>query len=378
MPNYNIYYYLMKNYLNFETDIKNLEIELDKLKDPYNLDGISQVNTNKINDLQNEIDNKLKEIYSNLNPWQTTLVARHEDRPKSKYFIDNLFDEFIALSGDRFYGEDKSVIAGFARFNSKSVLVIGQEKGENLETRIDRNFGMMRPEGYRKTIRLMNLANKFKIPIINFVDTPGAYPGVGAEERGQAEAIAKSIECSMKLTVPTISIIIGEGGSGGAIALASSSKVLMLENAIYSVISPEGCATILWRDPTKTLEAAKAMKLSAKDLLKLEIIDEIIPEPLGGAHRDKDLILDNVRDAIEKNLSKFLTLNDEEILNQRKNKFLDIGRNKGFTTNKESKDKLTVNLNIFHKFLSIKYFNKKKIFIITSLLIVLFLLFSIL
>tara|TARA_Y100000816_G_scaffold62670_1_gene41373 strand:+ start:1254 stop:2360 length:1107 start_codon:yes stop_codon:yes gene_type:complete len=368
----------MKNYLNFETDIKNLEIELDKLKDPYNLDGLSQVNTNKINDLQNEIDNKLKDIYSNLNPWQTTLVARHEDRPKSKYFIDNLFDEFIALSGDRFYGEDKSVIAGFARFNSKSVLVIGQEKGENLETRIDRNFGMMRPEGYRKTIRLMNLANKFKIPIINFVDTPGAYPGVGAEERGQAEAIAKSIECSMKLTVPTISIIIGEGGSGGAIALASSSKVLMLENAIYSVISPEGCATILWRDPTKTLEAAKAMKLSAKDLLKLEIIDEIIPEPLGGAHRDKDLILDNVRDAIEKNLSKFLTLNDEEILNQRKNKFLDIGRNKGFTTNKESKDKLTVNLNIFHKFLSIKYFNKKKIFIITSLLIVLFLLFSIL
>ena len=167
------------------------------------------------------------------------------------------------------------------RFNSKSVLVIGQEKGENLDSRIERNFGMMRPEGYRKTIRLMNLANKFKIPIINFVDTPGAYPGVGAEERGQAEAIAKSIECSMQLTVPTLSIIIGEGGSGGAIALASSSKVLMLENAIYSVISPEGCATILWRDPTKTLEAAKAMKLSAKDLLKLEIIDEIIPEPLG-------------------------------------------------------------------------------------------------
>ena len=336
----------MKNYLNFETDIKNLETELDKLKDPYNQDGISEVDTSKITDLQNEIDKKLKDVYSNLDAWQTTLVARHEDRPKSKFFIDNLFDEFISLSGDRFYGEDKSVICGFGKFNSKSVLVIGQEKGENLDTRIERNFGMMRPEGYRKTIRLMNLANKFKIPIINFVDTPGAYPGVGAEERGQAEAIAKSIECSMQLTVPTLSIIIGEGGSGGAIALASSSKVLMLENAIYSVISPEGCATILWRDPTKTLEAAKAMKLSAKDLLKLEIIDEIIPEPLGGAHRDKDLILDNVRSAIDRNLSKFLTLNEEEILNQRKNKFLDIGRNKGFSTNAAHQDKLTVKQNL--------------------------------
>ena len=208
---------------------------------------------------------------------------------------------------------------------------------------------MMRPEGYRKTIRLMNLANKFKIPIIIFVDTPGAYPGVGAEERGQAEAIAKSIECSMKLSVPTISIIIGEGGSGGAIALASSSKVLMLENAIYSVISPEGCATILWRDPTKTLEAAKAMKLSAKDLLRLEIIDEIIPEPLGGAHRDKDLILDNVHEAIDRNLNKFLTLDDNEILNQRKNKFLDIGRNKGFSSKNEKQDKLISNYNFFQK-----------------------------
>ena len=172
------------------------------------------------------------------------MVARHEDRPKSKFFIENIFEDFIPLSGDRFYGEDQSVIAGFAKFNNNSVLIIGQEKGDNLENRIKRNFGMMRPEGYRKTIRLMNLANKFNIPIISFIDTPGAYPGVGAEERGQAEAIAKSIECCMSLSVPTISIIIGEGGSGGAIALASSSKVFMLENAIYSVISPEGCATI--------------------------------------------------------------------------------------------------------------------------------------
>ena len=366
---------MMKNYLNFETDIKNLEYELDKLKDPYNQDGLSEVDTTKITDLQNEIDLKLKDIYENLDPWQKTLVARHEDRPKSKYFIDNIFDEFISLSGDRFYGEDKSVIAGFAKFNSKSVLVIGQEKGENLDTRIERNFGMMRPEGYRKTIRLMNLANKFKIPIIIFVDTPGAYPGVGAEERGQAEAIAKSIECSMKLSVPTISIIIGEGGSGGAIALASSSKVLMLENAIYSVISPEGCATILWRDPTKTLEAAKAMKLSAKDLLRLEIIDEIIPEPLGGAHRDKDLILDNVHEAIDRNLNKFLTLDDNEILNQRKNKFLDIGRNKGFSSKNEKQDKLISNYNFFQKLKKNYYFDKKIILILLFVLLLILLIF---
>ncbi len=365
----------MKNYLNFETDIKNLEYELDKLKDPYNQDGLSEVDTTKITDLQNEIDLKLKVIYENLDPWQKTLVARHEDRPKSKFFIDNIFDEFISLSGDRFYGEDKSVIAGFAKFNSKSVLVIGQEKGENLDTRIERNFGMMRPEGYRKTIRLMNLANKFKIPIIIFVDTPGAYPGVGAEERGQAEAIAKSIECSMKLSVPTISIIIGEGGSGGAIALASSSKVLMLENAIYSVISPEGCATILWRDPTKTLEAAKAMKLSAKDLLRLEIIDEIIPEPLGGAHRDKDLILDNVHEAIDRNLNKFLTLDDNEILNQRKNKFLDIGRNKGFSSKNEKQDKLISNYNFFQKLKIYDYFDKKIILILLFVLLIILLIF---
>ena len=239
----------MKNYLNFENDIKDLELELDKLKDPYNKEGLSEVDTKRISEIQSEIDGKLSEVYSNLDPWQKTQVARHEDRPKSKFFIENLFEEFIPLAGDRFYGEDKSVLTGFAKFNQTSVLVIGQEKGEDLYTRIERNFGMMRPEGYRKTIRLMKLADKFNIPIVLFIDTPGAYPGVGAEERGQAEAIAKSIECCMELKVPTISIIIGEGGSGGAIALASSNKVLMFENAIYSVISPEGCASILWRDP---------------------------------------------------------------------------------------------------------------------------------
>ena len=355
----------MKNYLNFETDIKNLESEIEKLKDPYNQEGLSEVDTQKISSTQAELDEKLKDIYSNLDPWQTTMVARHEDRPKSKFFIDNLFDDFIPLSGDRFYGEDKSVITGFAKFNGISVLIIGQEKGENLESRIERNFGMMRPEGYRKTIRLMELADRFNIPIISFIDTPGAYPGVGAEERGQAEAIAKSIECCMKLKVPTLAIVIGEGGSGGAIALASSSKVIMLENAIYSVISPEGCATILWRDPKKMLDAAKAMKLSAKDLLELKVIDEIIAEPLGGAHRDRNLILSSTRESISKNLNIFREMSGEEILDQRKNKFLKIGRNKGFISNPENLSTLENNKNIMDHFFNK---NKKNIFYALSFL----------
>ena len=348
----------MKNYLNFETDIKELETEIEKLKDPFNQSGVSEVDTQKISKIESELDEKLEMIYSNLDPWQTTMVARHEDRPKSKFFIDNLFEDFIPLSGDRHYGEDNAVLTGFAKFEGQSVLVIGQEKGDDLDTRIKRNFGMMRPEGYRKTIRLMELANKFNLPIISFVDTPGAYPGVGAEERGQAEAIAKSIECCMKLKVPTIAIIIGEGGSGGAIALASSNKVAMLENAIYSVISPEGCATILWRDPKKMLDAAKAMKLSAKDLLNLEIIDEIIPEPLGGAHRDKNLMLKNLKISISKNLNDFKIMTPEEIYNDRKNKFLKIGRGKGFTTNPDnlSTSRLDKNFN--------KIFKSKKTFII--------------
>ena len=349
----------MKNYLNFETDIKNLEVEIEKLKDPYNQEGLSEVDTKKISESQKEIDTRLKEIYSNLDPWQTTLVARHEDRPKAKFFIDNLFEDFIPLSGDRFYGEDKSVLAGFAKFNEKSVLVIGQEKGDSLETRIERNFGMMRPEGYRKTIRLMKLANKFNIPIISFIDTPGAYPGVGAEERGQAEAIAKSIECCRLLSVPTFAIVIGEGGSGGAIALASSNKVIMLENAIYSVISPEGCATILWRDPKKTLDAAKAMKLSSKDLLELKVIDEIISEPVGGAHRDRDLILDNVRKSIENNLNEFFNMSGDEVLNHRKNKFLTIGRSKGFMY--QSDDLSTLSMKKNKPIVFIKNFFKSKI-----------------
>ena len=362
----------MKNYLNFESDIKNLESEIEKLKDPYDQDGLSEVDTKKISEIQLEIDIKLKDIYSNLDPWQTTLVARHEDRPKSKFFIDNLFEDFIPLSGDRFYGEDKSVLAGFAKFNEKSVLVIGQEKGDNLDARIERNFGMMRPEGYRKTIRLMKLANKFNIPIISFIDTPGAYPGVGAEERGQAEAIAKSIECCMELSVPTLAIVIGEGGSGGAIALASSNKVIMLENAIYSVISPEGCATILWRDPKRTLDAAKAMKLSAVDLLKLKVIDEIIPEPPGGAHRDKDLILNNVRKSIENNLIEFYNMTRENIQNHRKNKFLKIGRNEGFVNQPDDMSTLSMKKNKINVFYENFFRNKNNLILIGIFLLSVF------
>ena len=356
----------MKNYLNFETDIKKLENEIEKLKDPYNQSGLSEVDTQRISRIQNELDEKLKSIYSNLDPWQTTLVARHEDRPKSKFFIDNLFEDFISLSGDRHYGEDKSVITGFAKFEGQSVLVIGQEKGDDLDRRIERNFGMMRPEGYRKTIRLMNLADKFNIPIISFIDTPGAYPGVGAEERGQAEAIAKSIECCMSLKVPTLSIIIGEGGSGGAIALASANKVIMLENAIYSVISPEGCATILWRDPKKMLDAAKAMKLSAKDLLELQIIDEIIDEPVGGAHRDKNLMLESIKISIKKNLQYFKTISPDEIYNERKNKFLRIGRNKGFIENLEELSSLARKSDDFQKFV----YSRRFVFVLIGILLI--------
>ncbi len=329
----------MKNYLEFEKEIKDLETEIDSLKSPFGSEGISEVNTQKIKNTQDQINEKLKLTYENLNSWQKTLVARHEERPRANYYINKIFDSFTALSGDRYYGDDKSVTTGFGLIDKKSVLIIGQEKGEDLESRIDRNFGMMRPEGYRKCIRLMKLADRFQIPVITLIDTPGAYPGIGAEQRGQASAIANSIECSMSLSVPNISIIIGEGGSGGAIALASSNKVIMLENSIYSVISPEGCASILWRDPNKSLQAAEAMKLTAQDLLELGVIDEIIKEPLGGAHRDSDSIALDVKQAIVKNLRFFENMSKEEIYDHRKGKFLQIGRDKGFNKSTNLHDK---------------------------------------
>jgi len=359
----------MKSYLEFERDIKVLEEELEKLKDPFNKEGLTEVDTNKISQIQSEIDDKLKTSYANLNAWQKTQVARHEERPKAKFIIENLFTNFINLSGDRRFSEDEAVLAGFAEFEGRSVLILGQEKGEDLDSRLKRNFGMMRPEGYRKCIRLMKIANKFNIPVISLIDTPGAYPGIGAEQRGQAEAIASSIECCMSLKVPIISIIIGEGGSGGAIALASANKVIMFENAIYSVISPEGCASILWRDPSKSLEAANAMKLTSNDLLKMKIIDTIIKEPTGGAHRNKEQVIFSTKEILIKYLEEFNKYTNEEIFEQRKEKFLNIGRRKVFTVfSKESDWIAKNNFFIFSKEILFKF--KKEVIIGVLLILV--------
>jgi len=358
----------MKNYLEFESDIKLLEEELEKLKDPFNKEGLSEVETEKISRIEKEIDEKLKVSYANLNEWQITQVARHEERPKAKFFIENLFTNFINLSGDRRFSEDEAVLAGFAEFEGRSVLVLGQEKGDDLDSRLKRNFGMMRPEGYRKCIRLMKLANKFNIPIISFIDTPGAYPGIGAEQRGQAEAIASSIDCCMSLKVPIISIIIGEGGSGGAIALASANKVLMFENAIYSVISPEGCASILWRDPSKSLQAAKAMKLTSDELLKMKIVDEVIKEPIGGAHRNKEQVISITKEILLKYLEEFKNVNREEIFKQRKDKFLSIGKERSFTV--FSKNVEWINKNNFLSSTKNILFRFKKEFLVVILLLI--------
>tara|TARA_Y100000816_G_scaffold286454_1_gene267612 strand:+ start:564 stop:1673 length:1110 start_codon:yes stop_codon:yes gene_type:complete len=331
----------MRNYLEFEKEIKSLEQDLENSKNPFDKDGISQVDTKKIKKIEEELSEKLKKTYSNLNNWQKTLVSRHEERPKANFYINEIFSEFTIISGDRLFSDDKSIIAGFGLLDKKSVLVLGQDKGEDLNSRMERNFGMMRPEGYRKCIRLMKLADRFKIPVISMIDTPGAYPGIGAEKRGQAIAIANSIECCMSLKVPNISVIIGEGGSGGAIALASSNKLIMLENSIYSVISPEGCASILWRDPSKSLEAASAMKLTAKELSKLGIVDEVIEEPIGGAHRDHKEMARKIKQSLIKNLEKFENLSGDQIFNQRKTKFLKIGRDQGFKKVEDSaKEKL--------------------------------------
>ena len=360
----------MKNYLEFEKEVKDLEQDLEGLKNPFDKDGISEVDTNKIKKIQNEIDDKLSLTYSSLNSWQKTQVARHEDRPRANFYINKIFSDFTLLSGDRLFADDKSIIAGFGLIDGKSVLILGQEKGDSLNTRLERNFGMMKPEGYRKCIRLMKLADRFKIPVVSFIDTPGAYPGIGAEQRGQATAIANSIECCMSLKVPNISIIIGEGGSGGAIALASSNKVIMLEHSIYSVISPEGCASILWRDPTKSLEAAEAMKLTADELLKLGIIDEIISEPLGGAHRDSDKIASEIKKSIIKNLKDFENSSGEQIYEQRKTRFLKIGRDGGFkkssgTTTQQGLGYIEPNFSKIVRFFE----NKKRIYIALGALI---------
>jgi len=365
----------MKSYLEFERDIKGLEEELEKLKDPFNTNkesGLSEVDTKKISQIQNEIEDKLKASYAKLNAWQKTQVARFEERPKTKFFVENLFTDFISLSGDRRFAEDNALISGFAKFEGMSVLVLGQEKGHDLESRLHRNFGMLNQSGYRTANRLMKLADKFNIPCITFIDTPGASPTVASEHHGIAEAIASSIECQMSLKVPVIALIIGEGGSGGAIALASANKVIMLENAIYSVISPEGCASILWRDPTKSLESATAMKLTANELLKMKIVDELIKEPIGGAHRDKQHVLLSTREVLKRYLEEFREYSREEIFSKRKEKFLSIGKQKSFKSFKDFSDKTywIKKDNVF-SFFKKNLFKRK-----TSLLIVIALIFA--
>ena len=277
--------------------------------------------------MQQKLERQVRSSYSNLSPWEKSQVARHPERPHCLDYVHGLIEDFTPLCGDRLFADDEAMIGGIGRFKNISVVVLGQEKGHDLETRLKYNFGMAKPEGYRKAQRLMSLADKFNMPIICFVDTSGAFPGVEAEARGQAEAIASSIQKCLQVQVPVVSVVIGEGGSGGAIAIATANKVLMLEHAIYSVISPEGCASILWRSADKVKEATEALKLTAQDLKKLGIIDEIIPEPLGGAHRDPKAIIESVGNALLKNLKELMPLSREELKKQRNEKFLKMGRN---------------------------------------------------
>ena len=306
-------------FLDFEQPIIELEA---KIRDLSLLDDKNK----EIFSLKKDINSFLEKTYEKLTPWQITQVARHPNRPHASHYINAFIKDFQVLSGDRSYSEDKAIISGIGYFNDESVLVIGQEKGSDTESRLKHNFGMARPEGYRKANRLMKLANKFNIPIITFVDTAGAYPGVGAEERGQAEAIASCIQTSLEIRVPIISIIIGEGGSGGAIALASANKILMLQNAIYSVISPEGCASILWRDNSKAELAADSLGITAKILKENNIIEEIINEPIGGAHRDHSLSIKNVEESIKKALNEIKAYSEDKLLLDRKEKFIQYGR----------------------------------------------------
>jgi len=267
----------------------------------------------------------LRDLYKSLTPWRKCQVARHPDRPHCKDYIDALFSEYTPLAGDRNFADDHAVMGGLARFEDRPVMVIGHEKGNDTKSRIERNFGMARPEGYRKAIRLMELADKFNLPVITLVDTPGAYPGKGAEERGQSEAIARSTEKCLQLGVPLVSVVIGEGGSGGAVAFATANRVAMLEHSVYSVISPEGCASILWKDAEKMREAAEALRLTAQDLKELNVIDRIVPEPLGGAHRDPKIAIDGVRAAVGQMLGDMNGLSREKLIRDRRSKFLDMG-----------------------------------------------------
>lgn len=312
------------NFLDFEKTIAELESKIEGLRYMEEADGINIAD--EISRLQNKVNKQISNIYNKLSPWQRTQVARHSDRPHCLDYINKLIEDFTPLAGDRCYGEDRAIISGLGRFEGRSVVVIGQEKGNDTKTRLEHNFGMAKPEGYRKAIRLMEMADKFNLPVLSFVDTAGAYPGIEAEARGQAEAIAKSIETCLKIKVPIICTVIGEGGSGGAIAIATANTVLMMEHSIYSVISPEGCASILWRTADETKTAANALKLTSEDLLSLKIIDEIIPEPLGGAHREPETAIANAGEAISKHLKELLVLEPEAIHAHRQEKFLKMTR----------------------------------------------------
>ncbi|HEX9569624.1 MAG TPA: acetyl-CoA carboxylase carboxyltransferase subunit alpha [Rhodospirillales bacterium] len=313
----------MRTYLDFEKPIAELEGKIEELRHVSGSSGIDVAG--EVAKLQSKVDKLLVQIYAKLTPWQKTLVARHHDRPHAMDYIAGLIEDFTPLAGDRQFADDRAIVGGLGRFEGASVVVIGHEKGADTEGRLKRNFGMARPEGYRKAQRLMRLADRFGLPVITLIDTPGAYPGVDAEARGQAEAIARSIETCVALTVPLVSVIIGEGGSGGAMALAVANTVLMQEHAIYSVISPEGCASILWRDGDKAEEAAEALKLTAKHLFELGIIDKIIAEPLGGAHRDKRAAIATVGDAVAAALSGLSGLDGDTLKARRREKFLAMG-----------------------------------------------------
>ncbi|HCU58609.1 MAG TPA: acetyl-CoA carboxylase carboxyl transferase subunit alpha [Alphaproteobacteria bacterium] len=310
--------------LDFEEEIVSVEEKIAHLEQ---ISKDEDVDTQKeIKRLKTKLNRLISEAYQNLSPWQKTEIARHPDRPHTIDFINALIEDFVPLSGDRRFADDEAMIGGIGKFEGISVVVMGQEKGHDLDTRMKHNFGMARPEGYRKAQRLMDLASRLNMPILTFVDTAGAYPGVDAEERGQAEAIASSIEKCFQVKVPIISTVIGEGGSGGAIAIATANVVMMLSNAIYSVISPEGCASILWRSADKVVDATEALKLTAQDLKKLKVIDEIIEEPMGGAHRHKKAVFDNLRAALRKHLTELLKLTPAELKKQRTEKFLDMTR----------------------------------------------------
>lgn len=315
----------MQAYLDFEKPISDLEGKIRELQDLQNKGDDVNVKS-EIERLQTKAKKSLEDIYSRLDPWQKTQVARHPDRPHCKDYINSFISDFHLLAGDRNFGEDAAIQTGFGRFQGTPIAIIGHEKGNDTQSRLKHNFGMASPEGYRKAARIMALANKFSMPVLTLVDTAGAYPGIGAEERGQAQAIAACTRACINLQTPLVSVIIGEGGSGGAIAIATGNKVLMLEHAIYSVISPEGAASILWRDSTRAKEAAVAMKITAKDMIEYNIIDSIIAEPIGGAHRQKQAVLDSTRQHIANAFNELSSLSPTQLKQQREEKFLAIGR----------------------------------------------------